>query len=174
MNASDDSRQRQQRPGEDKGFPHDPHPVKSQPSSGCATFSHPMGEGRLPFPRARDKLIPNPKLKFMEQCREVMRFHRLALRTEEAYLQWIKRFLVFHREKAEMLKPEKLKAKSRNEGWINIPAEGLEERVKEFTANLGFVVMAGLISFAVALKAFNQIENGFGNGRLCVARQGSN
>jgi hypothetical protein len=50
----------------------------------------------------------------------------------------------------------------------------LEERVKEFAANLGFVVMAGLVSFAVALKAFNQIENGFGNGRLFVARQGSN
>ena len=34
----------------------------------------------------------------MEQCREVMRFRRLALRTEEAYLQWIKRFLVFYRD----------------------------------------------------------------------------
>ena len=33
----------------------------------------------------------------MEQCREAMQFHRLALRTEEAYLQRIKRFLVFHR-----------------------------------------------------------------------------
>ena len=41
-------------------------------------------------------LVPNPKLKFMEQCREVMRFHRLALRTEEAYLQRIKRFIFFH------------------------------------------------------------------------------
>jgi integron integrase len=43
-----------------------------------------------------ERLVPNPKLKFMEQCREVMRFHRLALRTEEAYLQWIKRFIFFH------------------------------------------------------------------------------
>jgi hypothetical protein len=65
--------------------------------------------------RPLERLVPNPKLKFMEQCREVMRFHRLALRTEEAYLQWIKRFMVFHREKAEMLKaeilkPERLKA----------------------------------------------------------------
>jgi site-specific recombinase XerD len=56
--------------------------------------------------RPLERLTPNPKLKFMEQCREAMRFHRLALRTEEAYLQWIKRFLVFHREKAEMLKAE--------------------------------------------------------------------
>jgi integron integrase len=45
--------------------------------------------------RPRERLVRNPKLKFMEQCREVMRFHRLALRTEEAYLQWIKRFIFF-------------------------------------------------------------------------------
>jgi hypothetical protein len=37
-------------------------------------------------------MVPNPKLKFMEQCREEMRFHRLALRTEEAHLPWFKRF----------------------------------------------------------------------------------
>ena len=47
-----------------------------------------------------ERFIPNPKLKFMEQCREVMRFRRLALRSEEAYLDWIKRFMVFHRGKA--------------------------------------------------------------------------
>jgi hypothetical protein len=40
-----------------------------------------------------ERLRPNPKLKFMERCREVRRFHRLALRTEEAYWQWIKRFI---------------------------------------------------------------------------------
>ena len=43
-----------------------------------------------------ERLIPNPKLRFMEQCREVMRFRRLALRSEQAYLEWIKRFIFFH------------------------------------------------------------------------------
>jgi hypothetical protein len=43
-----------------------------------------------------ERLIPNPKLRFMEQCREVMRFKRLALRSEQAYLEWIKRFILFH------------------------------------------------------------------------------
>jgi integron integrase len=58
--------------------------------------------------RPLEGLVPNPKLKFMEQCREVMRFHRLALRTEEAYLQWIKRFIFFHgkRHPQEMGEPE--------------------------------------------------------------------
>ena len=47
--------------------------------------------------RPPERFIPNPKLKFLEQCREVMRFKQLAGRTEETYLQWIKRFILFHR-----------------------------------------------------------------------------
>jgi integron integrase len=43
-----------------------------------------------------DKLIPNPKARLQEQVREVMRFHHYSLRTEEAYWQWIKRFIFFH------------------------------------------------------------------------------
>ena len=42
-------------------------------------------------------LVPNPKARLFDQVREAMRFHHYALRTEEAYLQWIRRFLVFHR-----------------------------------------------------------------------------
>jgi hypothetical protein len=57
---------------------------------------HPPSRGYGATSRPLERLVPNPKLKFMEQCREVMRFHRLALRTEEAYLQWIKRFIFFH------------------------------------------------------------------------------
>ena len=54
---------------------------------------------QVPFPqRVRERCIPNPKLPFYEQCREVMRFKQLALRSEEAYLQWIKRFVKFHRQ----------------------------------------------------------------------------
>jgi len=51
--------------------------------------------------RRSDRLVPNPKLKFLEQCREVMRFKQLAGRSEEAYLQWIKRFILFHRSRGE-------------------------------------------------------------------------
>ena len=57
---------------------------------------NPPARGHTAFGTPPERFIPNPKLKFMEQCREVMRFKRLALRTEEAYLQWIKRFIFFH------------------------------------------------------------------------------
>src|ERR1039457_2431541 len=55
-----------------------------------------------------ERFAPNPKLKFMEQCREVMRFRRLALRSEQAYLEWIKRFIFVHdkRHPKDMGEPE--------------------------------------------------------------------
>lgn len=58
--------------------------------------------------RAAERFIPNPKLKFMEQCREIMRFKHFSLRAEEAYLHWIKRFIFFHekRHPKEMGAPE--------------------------------------------------------------------
>ena len=48
----------------------------------------------------KEGLLPNPKLKFLDQCREVMRFKQFSRRTEETYLQWIRRFILFHRKKA--------------------------------------------------------------------------
>ena len=57
---------------------------------------NPLILNRQRLNRPPERLIPNPKLKFMEQCREVMRFKRLALRTETAYLEWIKRFIFHH------------------------------------------------------------------------------
>ena len=47
----------------------------------------------------RDKFIANPKLRLREQVREVMRFHHYAIRTEEAYWQWIRRFIFFHNKR---------------------------------------------------------------------------
>jgi integron integrase len=44
------------------------------------------------------QLLPNPRLKFLDQCREVMRFKRFSRRTEEAYAHWIRRFILFHRD----------------------------------------------------------------------------
>ena len=45
--------------------------------------------------RPLERLIPNPKLRFLEQCREVLRFKQMSLRTEQAYVHWIRRFIVW-------------------------------------------------------------------------------
>jgi hypothetical protein len=42
-------------------------------------------------------IIPNPKLKLMEQVREVMRVRHYAIRTEHSYCDWIRRYIRFHK-----------------------------------------------------------------------------
>jgi hypothetical protein len=39
----------------------------------------------------RDLIPPNPKLKLLDQVREVMRLKRYSIRTEAAYCEWIRR-----------------------------------------------------------------------------------
>ena len=41
------------------------------------------------------KFRPNPKLKLMDQVREVLRYHHYAYRTEQTYCQWILRYIRF-------------------------------------------------------------------------------
>ena len=50
-------------------------------------------------PSATAGLIPNPKARLLDQVREVLRFHHYSLRTEEAYVQWIRRYLQFWRDR---------------------------------------------------------------------------
>src|SRR5579871_1185883 len=47
------------------------------------------------FAQPPERFIPNPKLRFLDQCREVMTFKRFSPRTQEAYSQWIKRFILW-------------------------------------------------------------------------------
>jgi len=42
-------------------------------------------------------IIPNPKLKLMDQVREVMRLRHYSIRTEQCYCDWIRRYIKFHR-----------------------------------------------------------------------------
>ncbi len=42
---------------------------------------------------------PEPrKTKLLDHVREVIRFKHFSLRTEQTYVQWIKRFIIFHRK----------------------------------------------------------------------------
>ncbi|HWT77504.1 MAG TPA: phage integrase N-terminal SAM-like domain-containing protein, partial [Candidatus Methylomirabilis sp.] len=44
-------------------------------------------------------ITPNPKLKLLDQVREVMRLKHYSLRTERSYCDWIRRYIGFHRMK---------------------------------------------------------------------------
>jgi len=43
-----------------------------------------------------DGVVPNPKARLLDQVREIIRVKHYSIRTEEAYVQWIKRFIFFH------------------------------------------------------------------------------
>jgi hypothetical protein len=47
--------------------------------------------------RGWELVIPNPKLKLMDQLREVLRVKHYAIRTEQAYCDWVKRYVRFHK-----------------------------------------------------------------------------
>lgn len=46
--------------------------------------------------------------RLLDQMREVLRMHHYSIRTEEAYLQWVKRYILFHnkRHPSEMCEKE--------------------------------------------------------------------
>lgn len=46
--------------------------------------------------RQWDLVTPNPKLKLVDQVREVMRLKHYPIRTETAYGDWIRRYIKFH------------------------------------------------------------------------------
>jgi hypothetical protein len=52
------------------------------------------------FPTKAAFVIANPKSRLLDQLREVLRVKHYSLRTEEAYGQWVRRYLIFHREAA--------------------------------------------------------------------------
>jgi hypothetical protein len=58
--------------------------------------------------RRPEGMVPNPKLRLKEQLHEVMRFKQFSLRTETAYWNWIRQFILFHgkRHPREMGKTE--------------------------------------------------------------------
>ena len=44
-------------------------------------------------PVGMELIIPNPKLKLLEQVKEVMRLRHYSIRTEQCYCDWIRRYL---------------------------------------------------------------------------------
>ena len=46
-----------------------------------------------------EDLTPNPKAKLLDQVREVIRFRHMSIRTEHAYVHWIKQFIFFHQKR---------------------------------------------------------------------------
>ncbi len=59
-------------------------------------------------PGVCETVIPNPKLRLLDQMREVMRVKHYSIRTERTYCDWVRRYVKFHqmRGREEMLPAE--------------------------------------------------------------------
>jgi len=59
------------------------------------------GQGQKSSSRPQDvvlgKIVPNPKLKLLDQVREVMRVKHYSIRTERCYCDWIRRYIHFYK-----------------------------------------------------------------------------
>jgi len=55
-----------------------------------------------------ETVVPNPKLRLLDQISEVMRLKHYSIRTERTYADWVRRYVHFHRMKsrAELLPGE--------------------------------------------------------------------
>lgn len=47
----------------------------------------------MPIIGIKPQFTPDPKLKLMDQVRQVLRYHHYAFATERTYVQWIVRFI---------------------------------------------------------------------------------
>src|SRR5215831_10210262 len=81
-------------------------------------------------------ILPNPKLKLMDQVREVLRLKHYSIRTERCYCDWIRRYVQFHRMKS----PAEL--------------EGGEPKIEAFLSDLA---VKGQVSAATQNQAFNAL-----------------
>jgi len=68
--------------------------------------------------KSKSKFKPDPKLKLMDQVRQVLRYHHYAYRTEKTYCDWIVRFIKFHGSKthpSQMGKVHKVSASTQRQ-----------------------------------------------------------
>ncbi len=47
-------------------------------------------------PVTYESVVPNPRLKLLDQIREVMRLKHYSIRTEQSYCDWARRYVGFH------------------------------------------------------------------------------
>ncbi|MEO7297665.1 MAG: integron integrase [Verrucomicrobiota bacterium] len=83
----------------------------------------------------REYFLPNPKLRLREQLREVARFRHISLRTEQAYWEWMRRFIQFHRKQGNARPHPGPLPRGEGDGWRH-PRDMAETEVRDFLVHL--------------------------------------
>lgn len=84
---------------------------------------------------------------FLEACRDYMRVRRLSLRTEESYLFYIRRFIVFHNRKPEEMGEDEVEA------FLSHMA--VQGRVSASTQNVAFAALLYLYREILGIELEN-------------------
>lgn len=93
--------------------------------------------------------MPKPP-KLLEQVRNKLRVKHLAKRTEEAYLRWIRRFLLFHKSKrGDWVHPRELGSSDINEFLTSL---AVEHQVSASTQNQAFSAILFLYKQALEIE----------------------
>jgi integron integrase len=78
---------------------------------------HKASQGCVPPLAVRyESVVPNPRLKLLDQVREVMRLKHYSIRTERTYCDWIRRYVRFHRMSS---REQMLPAEPKMEGFLS-------------------------------------------------------
>ena len=68
----------------------------------------PVGSDRHTPWASRESGPPEPpKPRLLDRVRQALRARHLSRRTEEAYVAWIRRFIVFHDERSASIRPRR-------------------------------------------------------------------
>jgi integron integrase len=86
-----------------------------------------------PAPVTFETVVPNPKLKLLDQMREVMRLKHYSIRTERTYCDWVRRYVQFHQMKS---REAMLPAEPKIEAFLSSLA--VEGKVAVSTQNQAF------------------------------------
>jgi hypothetical protein len=110
------------------------------------------------------RIIPNPKLRLLDQLREVLRLKHYSIRTERSYSDWVRRFIRFHQMKSR----EELfvEAESKIERFLSDLAVNLN--VAPSTQNQAFNAL--LFLYREVLHREVQGLTPFGRRNRCVYR----
>ena len=103
-------------------------PITARPRDGSWSRNREVPQS-FPPSGGGQGFVPNPKLRFLDQCREVLRFYHYASRTEEAYCGWTKRFIVFCRDHPQLTPASEESSFTRGVAH-GPPSEGAEREKK--------------------------------------------
>ncbi len=103
-------------------------------NSQSANYGRRESGDRQPVPSSR--IIPNPKLKLLDQVREVLRLKHYSIHTERSYCDWARRYVQFHGMKSR----DDLK-------------DG-EAKIEQFLSNLA---VRGKVAASTQNQAFNAL-----------------